>query len=365
MRRSPEAGRFPSALTLGLALAATFASATTSLAAEPKRAGKQPESFAMSREMPWTAAARTGQVLLKQGDFKRALEAYDAALRGSVEPALRRDRGVCHEMLGHPFPAMEDYRAYLTAQPDAADNEAIRDRLAKLERENGTAPKSEQDAAKKDEPILSVSMTAGRDGAVSANANATANPNANANDRRDFEQVRKDERLDEDATGAPLRRGKGFVIGPYAGLRYWGLSGLGWGEAYGAALRYSVSSVSSIAAELGYAKTHANDATAGGLASMLGYEARLKLNPRVDDAMILGAGLGYERLTSTMLIDPSWVLVGRLRVGYRHVFGPNVGLEAALDGGPAYFSYGVTQANGDTGKFTALVGLSLAIPLGF
>src|SRR5947209_7898992 len=55
----------------------------------------------------------------KAGDCAAALDAYDVALRTSIDPALRRDRGLCHEQLGHPYPAIDDYRAYLTARPNA------------------------------------------------------------------------------------------------------------------------------------------------------------------------------------------------------------------------------------------------------
>ena len=55
----------------------------------------------------------------RAGDCAGALPAFDAAIRVTIEPTLRRDRGLCHEKLGDPFPAIEDYRAYLVARADA------------------------------------------------------------------------------------------------------------------------------------------------------------------------------------------------------------------------------------------------------
>src|SRR5450755_3985430 len=63
------------------------------------------------------------------GDCKSALDAFDAALEASIDPELHRDRGICHEKLGNAFPAMEDYRFYLTARPTAQDADRIHDRF--------------------------------------------------------------------------------------------------------------------------------------------------------------------------------------------------------------------------------------------
>ena len=78
-----------------------------------------------------------GRARMRTGDCKGALEAFDDALRVTTDPTVVRDRGICNEKLGYPFPAMDDYRAYLTNEPDAADADDIRARLAKLEG-NGT-----------------------------------------------------------------------------------------------------------------------------------------------------------------------------------------------------------------------------------
>ena len=63
---------------------------------------------------------------MRSGDCAGALEAFDAALRTLTDPALHRDRGLCHEQLGHVYPAIDDYRAYLTEMPEAPDADGIR-----------------------------------------------------------------------------------------------------------------------------------------------------------------------------------------------------------------------------------------------
>jgi hypothetical protein len=71
------------------------------------------------------------------GRCDEALEPFDAAVSSRSEDAsVRRDRGVCHERLGHPAPAIEDYRAYLSMDPTAPDAASIRTRLDALEAED-------------------------------------------------------------------------------------------------------------------------------------------------------------------------------------------------------------------------------------
>jgi len=82
-------------------------------------------------------AITLGRTRMAKGDYSGALEAFDAALRTSIDPTVHRDRGLCHEQLAHPFPAIDDFRIYLTALPDAPDAEDIRNRLNQLETANG------------------------------------------------------------------------------------------------------------------------------------------------------------------------------------------------------------------------------------
>ena len=55
-----------------------------------------------------------------------------------------------------------------------------------------------------------------------------------------------------------------------------------------------------------------------------------------------------------------WQLAGRGRLGYRHVFGPAIGLEIAADGGPAFI-----KADGGDGQVVGVVGGALALVIGF
>lgn len=44
---------------------------------------------------------------------------FDEAIRVTIDPNLRRDRGTCHDKLGNAAAAVEDYRAYLYTTPRA------------------------------------------------------------------------------------------------------------------------------------------------------------------------------------------------------------------------------------------------------
>src|SRR4051812_613421 len=74
-------------------------------------------------------AGEAARVRAKRGDCAGALDAFDQAARATIDPVVRRDRGLCHEQLGHPYPAIDDYRYYLTQRPDAPDADDIRSRL--------------------------------------------------------------------------------------------------------------------------------------------------------------------------------------------------------------------------------------------
>src|ERR1019366_6133794 len=101
----------------------------------------------LHREQLGTVAyAGNARARMRAGDCEGALASFDLALSTSnQDPTLYRDRGLCHEKLGHPFPAVDDYRVYLTDVPDAPDAPAIRERLARLEDETtGRAPAADK-----------------------------------------------------------------------------------------------------------------------------------------------------------------------------------------------------------------------------
>ncbi|HVH43571.1 MAG TPA: tetratricopeptide repeat protein, partial [Labilithrix sp.] len=109
--------------------------------AQPKppngAASRSSAQFTMRREDPGGPAAAAARARARAGDCAGALSSFDVAIEKTFEPTLRRDRGLCHEKLGNVFPAIDDYRAYLTAQPDAPDADQIRQRLATLEEQSG------------------------------------------------------------------------------------------------------------------------------------------------------------------------------------------------------------------------------------
>ena len=321
------------------------------------------------------------------GDCKSALEAFDAALEYSVEPELHRDRGICHEKLGNPFPAMDDYRFYLTYRPNAQDAARIRERLEALMSENGQAPADKSAADKssdKNGEKISVSTSdsnSTKDGKkkdpddpntptsedVHSDASASVSlGNAGADDGKSVDTLDADERLASEADTSSLRKGKGFIIGPYFALRDFTKAGYGGGEAFGAAFRYSIGAPSSFVAELGYSTINStgSDSALGGLMLFGGYEARFGLDPRYTNALLIQGGLGYERLSQGGTGLVASIVLPRGRFGYRHVFGPNIGLELGVDAGYAFVDIlGADGAGANSGSF--MIGGEVALLVGF
>ena len=105
--------------------------------------GQKSQTLVLEKQQLGTAAfATVARDRMRSGDCAGALDAFDAAIAHSIDASLRRDRGICHEQLAQPYPAIDDYRAYLTADPDAPDADGIRTRLANLEQQ--TTGKSSQ-----------------------------------------------------------------------------------------------------------------------------------------------------------------------------------------------------------------------------
>ena len=75
------------------------------------------------------------RVYLDRKEHPRALEAVDLVL--VLEPGSGEDvrlRGLLYEQLEHPTAALVDFRRYLELRPDAADADAIRERIVHLAR---------------------------------------------------------------------------------------------------------------------------------------------------------------------------------------------------------------------------------------
>lgn len=325
------------------------------------------------------ADAQAARGRARAGDCAGALTSFDAAIRRTVEPTLRRDRGLCHEKLGHPFPAIDDYRAYLAEQPDAPDSDQIRERLGALEEQTGTGGPSARSVrqrdrdAPKDGVDASASVSFGSSGAsASSDSDSTSTSTStedgkSASPTRSYDYYAAQEKLADAAESSPLRYGSGIVLGPFLHLpRFFfgegatGTDGLGYGV--GAALRYSTGPTLSIISELGYAGigTAGASTSRSGPLLMAGVELRLPVSRFASDHILLRGGLGYER---QMITGSRYVLdnvLGRFGVGFRHVFGPSLGLELLVDGGPAY----VIPEDTD-GRLHFLVGASAAFVVGF
>ncbi len=327
------------AVTLGVSTVASLASAQTAGRQAPPAAGP----LVVHRD-PAAEAISLARARMAKGDYAGALEAFDAAMRTSFDPRVRRDRGLCHEQLGHPFPAMEDFRVYLAAVPDAPDSDDIRSRLNQLETANGLGGTGTGSAAAgTGAPSSSGPVKAANNNedpfAVDPNdpnaKGTSAEPVAGTGGVRagnyDQELAVNDEW--DQAEASPLRRGTGLSFGVYGrgyGSSQSGVSGFGGGVT----IRGSLGSVSTLYGEIGYAayRAGADDVTGereGGIAIGFGYEARLRLDQFASNAIILAVVAGYERLTDSTqsglpvvnIFDP------RLKVGYRHVFGPGLGIE--------------------------------------
>jgi hypothetical protein len=296
-------------------------------------------------------SASTGNAASPGAPCARSLDALDRAIVVSIEPTLRRDRGLCHEHLGHPYPAVDDYRAYLMARPDAPDADDVRSRLERLEAETGIVAK---DAAVHEE-------------AGGRRMRSRARDKAGEGTGRTLADNERDERLDTEAAASPLRRGKGLVLGIELDFTHVGKETVGWTETLGVDLRYSVSKVSTLLLEVGFAYASSTGAASslGGSAAAVGYEARIGLDSRLDDALLLGVTLGYQGLTQRGTGLHYTVVLPEARLGYRHVFGPSLGLEGTFDGGAALLHLRSAPSGTDANQVVAVLGGHVALVVGF
>jgi hypothetical protein len=335
--------------------------------------------FTLKREAVGGVDAANARARARTGDCAGALPLFDAALRsGGVDPQLRRDRGLCHEKLGNPFPAIEDFRFYITERPDAPDADQIRQHIAALEGATGTgSTKHETDPeGGHGERRLSGDVGAsakggwgGSRGDGSAEGGSSSSnvigpkPGEKA---RDYDYYVQQEKLADSADKSPLRYGTGFVLGPFVQMpRFFLGDGAAPGRlayAVGGAFRYVASSTVSVITELGYAGigTSGENTSQSGPLLMGGVELRFPVSRWAADHLLLRGGVGYERYVFSGTRAVSNDLLGRFAFGYRHVFGPSIGLEFLADGGPVM----VFPENGDT-RINGVIGLSIAFVVGF
>jgi hypothetical protein len=356
-----------SRLTLASFLAGAFAVSHAAAQPAPKPPGpaRSSSQFTLRREEAGGPHAQAARARVQAGDCAGALSEFDAAIEVSIEPALRRDRGLCHEKLGQPAPAMDDYRAYLTARPDALDAESIRERLAALE---GQAPSRVGTRAQNPELASGeASLRMGGRGKAEAKADAKASTfGAKPGEQeRGYDYYVEQERNADAAASSPLRAGKGFVLGAFLHMpRFWVGDGADNDLAYGVGgtLRYALGSVLSLTSELGWSGIGtAGESTAkSGPLLMGGVELRIPVTRWATDQLLLRGGLGYERHVVSGNRAVTDNLLGRIAFGYRHVFGTSIALELLADGGPAY----AIPERGDN-RVNAVLGGSAAFLVGF
>jgi hypothetical protein len=309
--------------------------------------------------------AASARAKMTAGDCAAALDLFDEALRSSMDPTLYRDRGTCHDRLGHPYPAIDDYRRYVVGAPDAADADAIRERLELLEAQvKGHAQASESD----DSPFRGE----GANGSASAGgmqAGVAASPEGGvggpSRDKAGDE--------DEDELGGSLRRGRGWSVAPFLAEHKWFFSGTSfgdnetWSECVGIQLRYAPNRTGAIFVELGYEhfnSTSDDIAVVYGLTTMVGYEFRFGLDPRYDNQLFLTPGVGYSHFQVApndpdLASTSEGALTGRLRFGYRRALGSSTAFEASLDGGAAEF-FLFDGSNNSSGTGFASLNLAFA-----
>lgn len=355
-------------------------------AAPPNGNGKPPSGahsssqFTLRREEAGGPNAQTARQRMRAGDCAGAMPAFDEAIRVTIEPTLRRDRGLCHEKLDEPYPAIDDYRAYLMARPDAPDADQIRDRLARLEAQVGVGGPSNEKHDDDDKSLqawgdtnISLNETSSSDESSSKKKKKKKDEQAEVlgpkagEKERSYDYYRKQEDAAESASTAALREGEGFILGAYLMMpRYFfnenGPSDLAY--AVGLSLRYSTGPTVTLIGDVGYGGIGdvGTNGALGGPMVFLGAEARLPFTKFASDQIVLGGGLDYERLvvSGSKVGGNLWGL--RLRGGYRHVFGPQFALEALVDGGYGTFVFddgpdGSSQGTGMLGGyFGALVG---------
>lgn len=384
-------------LAAAFALTATTAGAQTAPSGPAPRHGHHGQGASQSggkddqqplvlqkEQLGSTSFAVAARARMRNGDCAGALDAFDAAIAHSIDPTLQRDRGLCFEQLGDPFPAIDDYRAYLTAEPDAPDAEGIRARLARLEQQ--TSGKSSQ-AADDDVPPATtegggatasggVAVSVGAGGAsADAGGSSGGSTGGPAPQRDTMDYVDRDN--DEDKS--PLRHGKGWSVAPYFAEHKWffqnsnfGDAGT-WAECIGLQLRYSFGRVPTLFVEGAYQRFNSDETAAAqiqGLTSQVGLELRFPLDAEYDNQLIVAPGIGFDHivLTSNLLAGQSTsegAIVPRARVGWRHLFDASAGIDLSADFGVGKFAqYDGDFPFGGVQSETALVALNVALVWG-
>lgn len=363
--------RLPSSSLLFSTLAFLAASSVGGPAFAQRGPSRSSTQFTLHREEAGGAESNAARQKARAGDCAGALPAFDAAIRVTIEPTLRRDRGLCHEKLNDPFPAIDDYRAYLVARPDAPDADQIRERLIRLEEQVGVGGRLNNQPRSTDDGSgdgFSASVSANGSGVKTASSKSRKSRGLPTS--KNYDAVAAQERLEESADESPLRYGEGFVLGPYLQLPRWYSAYKGSQSlffAVGLSLRYAWSETWTFVGDIGYAGlldrgvsvNVAGASAPGGVQTFVGFEGRIPLDTYSTNQIYLGLGPGYEYLSAGG--NGAHFVLARARVGYRHVFGSNIGLEIGADGGGG----GIFADGGGGSIGTGLVAANVAFVVGF
>lgn len=354
--------------------------------AAPKDPTGKSQPLQLHKDEPGGNEGTLARSRARSGDCAGALPSFDAAIRTTIEPTLRRDRGLCHEKMNHPYPAIDDFRAYLTARPDANDADQIREHLARLEEQTGQGGPSSQasksnDSSSSSSGEASASVSVGSSGASSSSSSSSKHKgDAPSSSEKNYDEYLAQERLADAADTSPLRYGDGWILGPIVHIPRFFVGGAApkdMAYAVGGTIRYSTGPTFALVSEIAYGGIgKSGEATAAsGPLVFLGGELRVGISHYNSDQILIGAGLGFERyVVSGTRVGADFIPL-RGRLGYRHVFGPAVGIEATLDGGAAYMipdSQNVTtsSAAGSTtvksdNQVVGVVGGTFAFLVGF
>jgi hypothetical protein len=383
-------------LTGGLLTCFAILLAAGSVEAQAKPPAQSSTQFTLRRGEAAGSDAQAARARARAGDCAGALPSFDAAIRVTIDATLRRDRGLCHEKLNHPYPAIEDYRAYLLARPEAADGDQIRQRLAALEEQvgiGGAAPPPKGDGSAAGIDASASGSTSGTSASGSANASVSLGGSSSSSSgrshvigpkagepERSYDYYAKEEKLHDTAEESPLRRGSGAILGavilPYRTMLL-GDSAAGGtyaGYALAGTLRYSFGANITLMGEIGYAgygtAGRGGVGAGGGLITLLGLEARIPVSKFAADLILLGGGVGYERLSQSFFLlggvgSAAGIdlarngLAARGRFGYRHVFGPSFGIDILFE--PGFVNFFERDGIGSASGLSFGLGLALLI----
>jgi hypothetical protein len=321
-----------------------------------------------------------GRARMRAGDCAGALDAFDAAVKALTDPTIYRDRGICHEQLGHVYPAIDDYRTYLTATPDAPDADGVSARLRRLEDsvsgKGPTASTHDDDTPAGLGESAKGSARAGG-GSASAEGSIQVSGKASTGSTDKLEYVEGE----EDVLRTPLRGGAGMSLAPFFAVHKWFAGNLSqaagdgatWTESVGLQFRYVFNASGALVLEAGF--EHFNGTTVdsvqvSGLTSLVGYEFRFPLDAEFDNQILLMPALGYEHLSESFQGSSGQSIgafVPRVRVGFRHLIQPSTAVDFSVEGGAAnFFTYDPNKFPFDSGNpMSGLFAVNVSIAWGF